>query len=52
MLLKMEMEPFNLLMALVETEYTIAEFTKLDIEEIRSCLALLEAFHKRVRNYM
>ena len=47
--LKTEIEPFNLLMALVESNYAVADFTTLNIEEIKNCLSLLETLHQRVR---
>lgn len=46
--LKHDLEPFNLLMALVEANYAVADFTSLNIEEIKNCLTLLETFHQRV----
>jgi hypothetical protein len=46
--LNIELEPFNLLMALNQSEYTVAEFTTLNIEEIRHCLNFLEIFQQKV----
>lgn len=46
--LNIELEPFNLLMALNQSDYTVAEFTTLNIEEIRHCLNFLEIFQQKV----
>ncbi len=45
---KTELEPFNLLMALNRSAYQVADFTTLNIEEIRECLNFLEAFQQTV----
>ena len=45
--LNIELEPFNLLMALNQSDYTVAEFTTLNIEEIRHCLNFLEIFQQK-----
>ena len=50
--LKHDLEPFNLLIALVEANYAVADFTSLNIEEIKNCLTLLETFHQRVTLFM
>jgi hypothetical protein len=47
--IKNELEPFNLLMALNQSAYQVADFTILNIEEIRDCLNFLEAFQQTVR---
>jgi hypothetical protein len=46
--LNIELEPFNLLMALNQSDYTVADFTTLNIEEIRHCLNFLEIFQQKV----
>ncbi len=46
--IKTELEPFNLLMALNESTYQVADFTTLNIEEIRQCLNFLEVFQHQV----
>jgi hypothetical protein len=46
--LKTELDPFNLLMALNQSTYSVADFTTLDIEEIRQCLNFLEIFQRQV----
>lgn len=50
--LKHDLEPFNLLIAVVEANYAVADFTSLNIEEIKNCLTLLETFHQRVTLFM
>ena len=50
--LKHDLEPFNLLIALAEANYAVADFTSLNIEEIKNCLTLLETFHQRVTLFM
>ncbi len=47
--LKTELDPFNLLMALNQSTYSVADFTTLNIEEIRQCLNILEIFQQKVR---
>lgn len=47
--LKTELEPFNLLLALNQSIYDVADFTPLNIEDIRQCLSFLEAFQQKVR---
>jgi hypothetical protein len=47
--LKTELEPFNLLLALNRSIYDVADFTPLNIEDIRQCLSFLEAFQQKVR---
>ncbi len=46
--LKTELDPFNLLMALNQSKYSVADFTALNIDEIRECLNFLEVFQQRV----
>ncbi len=46
--IKTELEPFNLLMALNQSTYQVADFTTLNIEEIRQCLNFLEVFQQQV----
>ena len=50
--LKQDLAPFNLLMALAESNYAVADFTSLNIEEIKNCLTLLETFHHKVALFM
>ncbi len=47
--LKTELDPFNLLMALNQSTFSVADFTTLNIEEIRQCLNFLEIFQQQVR---
>lgn len=47
--LKTELDPFNLLMALNQSTFSVADFTTLNIEEIRQCLSFLEIFQQQVR---
>lgn len=47
--LKMELEPFNILMALNRSHFDVAEFTTLNIEEVSQCLNHLNTLQQEVR---